>query len=283
MANETVQQEKVLSPTAYFTVQGARPTQEEAARLSALPFERKKAGAAEVNEGIKWFLIGIVAAVFAWFFGNWVIKGFRGPGVLIFGYGLAFVGMPAMLVFAFSFLFKLFGSARKKHLKDALNWVWRRAYLGEASGGRFGKEDISLSVLHRMVPDSIPFDREKMSKYLYGLRKTLDDAADRTTLPAMKNPPGDWNLSHPHVTCVITGEKEIHPSVKEVEAVLTFYDNLARSTGNQSTETICTAVLEISIVESFVNASGYWFPYDLYPSIKAVANPESPDKGGETL
>lgn len=282
MANET-KQENTLSPTARFAVRGARPSQQEAAHLTTLPFARKRPGAAEVKEAVKWFFGGIAMAILAWFVGNWVIKGFRGPGVLIFGYGLAYLGAPLSLIFALVSLSKLFGSARKKKIKDALNWQWQTALLGDDRvNTRFGKPAYALSTLRRMVPDGVPFDDGKASAYIEGLRKQLSDAADQTTLTAKKTPPGDWNLTSPSITCVITGQTELFPGVQEVEALLTFYDRLSRSVGNQKTETICSAVLEISIVESFVNASGYWFPYELCPVIEAVANQEPQNNEEET-
>lgn len=265
-------QDKTLCPTAHFVVRGARPSQEEAARLSALTIGRKLPGKAEIKHAVIWFLVGAGVAALAWFFGRWALRGLEGPAKAIFGYGPAYVGAPAMAIFALYNLFQLFGSARKKTVKAALDWQWRKGFLGDNIGRkRFGKMDISLSILRRMVPEGLGFDESRTCQYITGLRQTLGEAADRTSLPASKTPPGDWAESYPNITCVLVKETEILPSVREVEAVLTFYDQLQRTDNWQRTHKLPGAVLEITIVESFVCAGGYWFPYDLYPAIELLA------------
>lgn len=250
--------------TIHFHIQGAQPTAEEAASLSAIPFEKTPPSAQEVKEALKWFCVGIGGAIFAWFFGRWVIDKFVGPGVLIFGFGLAYLGMPVSAIFGVGSLGKLFRSARKKDVKSAFRWLWMTSLLGEdAVSTRFGKPEYALSTLRRLIPAGVPFSEHKVMQYNGELRKTLADAADETTIPAKEQAPGGWVEAGPIKECTITEEKELHPNVVEIHASILYKDCLSRSTTDNKTYTMVTALLKLEIVQSFICAGGYWFPYEV--------------------
>jgi len=266
MANATVIYPRGRAPdTVRFRVNGARPSAEEAARLTAIPFERTPPSAEEVKEAFKWFFVGIGVAIALWFFGNWVIRSFVGPGVLFFGYGGAYVAAPLLLVFGVVSLGKLLRSARKKKAGAALEWLWMTSLLGENSvGKRFGNPTYAISTLYRLVPKQRPISGRKIADYIDAVRRMLSDAADETTIPAMEEPPkGSWRETGAIKNLTVTNETELYPGVKELSATVSFKDCLGRSDGNNKTITMVTAVLEIEVAQSFVCSGGYWYPYEL--------------------
>ncbi|NLF29052.1 MAG: hypothetical protein GX592_14240 [Clostridiales bacterium] len=272
MANATVVYPRGRAPeTVRFRVSGARPSAEEAARLTAIPFERTPPSAEEVKDAFKWFFFGVIGAIALWFFGNWVIRRFVGPGVLFFGYGGAYVAAPILMLFGIVSLGKLLRSARKKKAKAALEWLWMTSLLGENSvGKRFGKPDYAISTLYRLVPKQRPISGRKIADYIDALRKALSDAADETTIPAKEEPPKTWQETGATKSLTVTGEAELFPGVKELSATICFKDCLSRGDGNNKTVTMVTAVLEIEVTQSFICSGGYWYPYELTSPIERL-------------
>ena len=248
-----------------FDVRGKEPTQEAAARLVGMPFQRTPPSGPEVSEALKWFGIGVGVAVAGWFFGGWVIRDFVGPGVLIFGYGAKFLLAPAMLIFGGSSLCKLFRSARKRKPEDAMKWVWLTAILGDdAVGERFGKPEYALSTLRRIIPDGMPFHAAETADYIAYARQTIERAADRTTARERERD-GGWKPAGAQKELLVTGARELYPGVKELTATLTYQDCVQKSTGgnNSNTITMTAAIVELTITQAFVCSGKYWFPYEV--------------------
>lgn len=254
--------------TVHFDIIGNRPTEEEAGSLTAIPFDKKPVSIEEVKDSLKWFAIGLVGAVFLWFFGRWVIKSFVGPGVLFFGFGGAYVAAPISLIFAIYNLTKLFRSGRKKKPEDSLKWVWETSYFGEdAVGVRFGKLNYALGTLERVVPSAITFDRNKTGEYINELRTVLSQAMDETSLPAHEEPPGDWKEASSLKSTKIESSTEIFPGVLELCATISYRDVLSRSDANNKQYNMISAILELHVTSVFIKAGKYWYPYDLIPAI----------------
>lgn len=262
--------EKVEIKTLYLEVKGNRPTQEEAERLCATPFPRTPPSSQEVKNATGWFLFGIGVAVFGWFFGRWVIRNFRGPGVLFFGYGAAYLVPPASLIFGISSLGKLFRSSRKKKPEKAMRWLWITSLIGEdRSGKRFGKPEYALATLRRLIPPDLPFDKQKVSEYIADLRKTLGNAADRASNTYRSSSEFKWAEASSTTDLKLREEEELYPGVKELRATLTFKDRLSRSINNE-TYTVTSGVLEIDITQTFISSGGYWFPYEICSPVQLV-------------
>lgn len=256
--------------TIKLEVVGGIPTREEAARLTAVSFDKKRASAEEVKDAVKWFAIGISAAVFAWFFGGWVIGKFVGPGVLIFGYGMRYLLMPVTMIFGFSSLLKIFRSARKKNALDAMRWVWMTSIIGEDGvGTRFGKPKYALSSLRRIIPSEVPFPEANIAAYIAQVRETIAEAADISTKPT-REAQTEWTPSGPMKEFSLKDEQEIAPGVKRLHALLSYQDCLTASGKNNSTLTMVAAILEIDIQQTYIRAGGYWFPYEIMSPIHMV-------------
>lgn len=255
--------------TVQFDITGRRPVSEEVQSLTSVSFEKKPVSAEEVKDAFKWFFIGIIAAVFLWFFGRWVISKFVGPGVLFFGYGGAYLGAPVMLIFGFSSLSKIFRSGRKKKAEDSFKWVWEVSFLGDdAVSKRFGNIQYALDTLARAVPGSISFNRNIIEKYITELRQTMTQAMDETTLPAKEEQPGGWIEAGALKSTTINSVNEIFPSVSEVCATITYQDVISRQDdANNKSYKVIAAILELNITNVFVKAGEYWYPYDLMPAI----------------
>ena len=249
--------------TVIFHIRGERPETAEAERLSQLPFGSGLPGEAEIKDALKWFCIGILAGVLLFIFGRWVIKRFVGPGVLLFGYGFAFVGAPVSVIFGFSSLFKLFRPAHKKKAADALQWAWMVSVLGDdAVGERFGKLPYSLSTMRRLLPEGAGFDPVTFEKYVMALRAAMSEAADETTA-ALRT--GGWHETGPNKSCRIIDEKELSPNLRELNAVISYNDQLALTNNNNKTKYMTSAKLELHITQYYVRSGKFWFPYDITP------------------
>jgi len=261
--------------TVYFDITGRRPDPEEAQRLRTVPFAKKPLSSEEAKNALKWFAIGVVAAVAMWFFGRWVIANFIGPGVLFFGYGGAYLAAPISAIFGISSFFKLFRSGCKKTPQVAFKWVWETSYFGEDGVGvRFGKLNYAVATLDRAVPAGAVFDKEAVSRYIQYLRDTLAQAMDETTLPARKEPPAkDWRESGALKSVQIDGCTELAPGVAEVAATISYKDVITRSLGNNKSYDVIAAILELRVTEVFLQAGKYWYPYDLTPVVTRAEAP----------
>ncbi|NLE24563.1 MAG: hypothetical protein GX625_04350 [Clostridiaceae bacterium] len=254
--------------TVQFDITGRRPVSEEVQALTSVSFEKKPVSTEEVKDALKWFFIGILTAVFLWFFGRWVISKFVGPGVIFFGYGGAYLGAPVMLIFGFSSLFKLFRSGRKKKAEDSFKWVWEVSFLGDdAVAKRFGKLQYALDTLARAVPESITFNRTIIEKYITELRQTMVQAMDETTLPAREEHPGGWSEAGALKSTTINSVNEIFPGISEVSATITYQDVISRQDANNKSYKVIAAILELNITNVFIKAGEYYYPFDLTPSI----------------
>lgn len=249
-----------------FQIQGKRPDQTEFEKLSRLPFGRGLPGEAEVKDALKGFLIGILVGVVLFFFGRWVISHFVGPGVLIVGYGGAYIAAPGLVILGLSSLFKLFRSAHKKKPANALQWVWMTSILGDdAVGERFGKLPYSLSTMRRLLPEGTGFDKTVFGEYITALRDAMAKAADETTSPLKTC---DWHESGPNKSCKITEDNELLPDLHELKAIITYDDQLALTNSNNKTRYMTSAKLELHITQYYIRSGKYWFPYDFMPAFQ---------------
>lgn len=252
-----------------FEIQGEQPDPAEVERLSRLPFGSGRPGEAEIKDALKWFFIGTLAGVALFFFGRWVISRFVGPGVLIFGYGGAYLAAPISVIFGFVSLFKLFRSAHKKKASDALQWAWMTSILGEdAVGERFGKLPYSLSTMRRLLPEGTGFDTGTFEEYVRSFRTAMSAAADETTAELRV---GGWHESGPNKSCRIVEEREILPNLHELKAIITYNDQLALTNNNNKTRYMTSAMLELHITQYYIRSGKYWFPYDMMPAFQRKA------------
>ena len=259
--------------TVIFDINGRKPEPTEAERLSKLNYGSGLPSGAEIKDALKWFCIGVIAGIVLFLFGRWVIKRFVGPGVLIFGYGFAFLGAPVSILFGFCSLFKLFRSAHKKKAADALQWAWMVSVLGEdAVSERFGKLPYSLSTMRRLLPEGAGFDPAVFEEYVTALRAAMAEAADETAAGLRT---GGWHESSPNKSCRITGEKELSPNLRELNAVISYNDQLALTDNSNKTRYMTSAMLELHITQYYIRSGKYWFPYDVTPAFERTETAET--------
>ena len=264
-----------------FQIKGKKPDPVETEKLSGLSFGSSKPGSAEVKDAVKWFAIGIVAAVILFIIGRWVIRNFVGIGVLIFGYGAAYLAAPINLVFGIVSLVKLFRPARKKTPSDALKWVWMTSVLGEdAVGERFGAIPYSLSTMRRLLPEGCGYEEAAFEAYVTSFRKAMSEAADETTAPLRV---GGWHETGPGKDCKVISENMLSDKLCEVQAQITYKDELALTNSNNQTNYKVACVLELNIDQYYVLCGKFWFPYDIMPAFERVdgGSSGSDDSGAE--
>ena len=248
-----------------FSIEGKRPDQAEAERLSALHFGSDMRGSAEVSHALKNFFGLLVAAVAMFFIGGWVISGFKGLGVLFFGYGFMYIGAPGAAVAALSFLFSLFRTAHKKKAEEALKWAWKVSAMGDdASSHRFGDMEYAYSTMSRMIPQGAASNISAYAAYVTSLRAAMSKICDEASEPLRAV---GWKETFPIVRCDVVGDTEILPNVHELKAVLQFTDRVRISYDNKSRDAaICQ--IELHIKQCYVHCEKYWFPYDITPAFR---------------
>lgn len=269
--SNNIQTKNDITPV-HFRIQGNQPTGEEAARLCAVPFPRTPPSKQDIRFALCIFIFGIIVALACLIVGILFIRTSEyGSRRLFSGYAAAYFGTPAMILISLLGIPKLLRSSRKKKAEGAMRWLWLTSLMGEDRvGTRFGDIEYALSALRRLMPPSLPFEESKVRDYIEQLRKTLADAADETTQPAKKTPPGGWEEAAPRITLRLLEEKELHPGVKELHASLIFQDRLSRRE-NKKTIIMVSALLELDIKQSFICSGGYWFPYEICSPIQRVS------------
>lgn len=246
-------------------IEGKRPDQAEAEYLSTLEFGSDTRGSAEISHALKYFFGFLAAAVALYFFGGWVISKFKGPGVLIFGYGAKYIGAPGCVIGAFVFLSELFRSAHKKKASQALQWAWKVSAMGDdASSKRFGEMPYAVSTMSRLLPPGAGFDAKAYETYLTSLRAAIGKIGDEAG-KSLRD--AGWTETFAVVRCDVTGETEYLPKVHELEAVLKFTDRVSKSVNNKSNNAV-TCLIELHIRQCYIQSGKYWFPYDITPAFR---------------
>ena len=251
--------------TVVFQIQGKKPDPSGTEKLEKLSFGSGMPTEIEIKDALKWFCFGIFGGIGVFFFGRWVISRFTGLGVLLFGYGFAYIGAPVLVFFGFVSLFKLFRPAHKSQASAALKWAWMTSILGEDGvSERFGKLPYSLSTMRRLLPEGTGYDETVFGEYVTSLRSAMSDAADETA-SLLKE--GGWKETFPVKSCRITEEIELQPNLHELHATITYNDQLSQSNNNKE-KRIISAMLELRITQYYIRSGKYWFPYDITPAFQ---------------
>ena len=266
MAANTENMKTGLPEAVHFDVVGKTPAQEDAAVFTQSPMAKKGVSGAEAKSALGMFFGCIALAPLMWFFGQWVIDGFVGPGVLFFGYGMAYVLAPIAVIFGIYSFAKLFRSAQKKKPERTLEWFFKVALIGDeiTKDGRFGKMDLAIATLGRVAHDASRFDRNAAQTYISDFRSLLASAMDLTTGKAKG---GGWHEGSSQTHLKIESTRELFPGAAEVKATLTYNDILSMTDQKNNTTTKIAAILELHIVFSLVRSGKYWYPFDIYPAV----------------
>ena len=251
--------------------------QGEINRLKTLQFKFSPPGSAELAEAFKMVLGGLIAAVVGYFFGGWVIKNFVGPGVIIFGYGFKYLLPPVGVIVAIVSICSLFRPSHKKKAADAMKWMWKVSIMGEdATGARFGKLSYAKETMTRLLPVGTGFHPDQFGGYVMRVREEMNKAAD---VEGEKLKKEGWTQSHPYTELTVSEEREIQPDLHELHATLSFHDKYAQNANNK-TVYIVGNQMKLDIIQTFVCAGKYWFPYDTMPSFVQTSAPQGTEESG---
>ncbi len=249
-----------------FIITGKKPESGEMSRLTSLPFEKRPPGGVEVKDALKWFAIATIFSIFTFFFGKWVIRNFRGPGVLFFGFGGAYIGAPVMAGMAISYLWRLVRSPRKKTPEKAFQWAWLISMLGDdAAGDRFGNTSYAVSTMRRMLPEGTDFSEEAYEKYVTEFRNRLTKVANEHAHEWRSKGFKESNVTR---DVEIKETLECAPDLREVKGIVTLRDELVKNLGNNKTQRVFSSILELHISQFYVHSGKYWYPYDLMPKME---------------
>jgi hypothetical protein len=251
----------------HFDITGKHPTLQEAEHLTQIPFH-KSIQWGKISLWLLLIPVGIGIAIGAVYFAVLLFKYYidHGPGEPYY-IALALVVAVIAVVFPFRVLFWLFSSGRKKTPEQAFKWIWKESLLEGGNDERFGRLTVALDIIRRAIPASIPYNEDEMSRYITGLRDTMQAAMDETTLPARENAPGDWKEKRIKKEIVIKSVTELFPDVVEVRATITCKDIFLHKISDNAAVQVVSAVIELNIAQVFIRTGNYWYAYDLMPTV----------------
>jgi hypothetical protein len=253
--------------TVHFDIVSKRPTPEEVAKLTSVPYEKRHRSIGSIISIILGVLFGAVLGVGSSAYGFSIIKSVSGIG-LLGGYFLAF-GWPLVMLVGviYAVYFYFLRTAQKKTPEEALKWVYEKTLMGSGVL-RFGGLDEAVNDLELIVPISMGFDREAARKYIAKCRDTMTQAMELTAREARGERNGGWAEDMPLTEMKIDGVEEIYSGVAEIHATYSYKDRLTREVkkaGAKEIEKLIAAELELHIVAVMIHAGEYWYPYEIFP------------------
>lgn len=268
------------------------PAMQDINTLLTAATKRKPPTGADVRKAFTLFAISITVGPLAMLFGQWVIRNFRGPGVIFFGYGALIAGPAIFVVCIIWGLNLLLRDGRKKTIEKAFEWIWDKSYYaGKLAGGVEKAEQSAASAL-RAVPSVVCDNVSIVAQYIEGLRTTIKELLDEQSaaidLTCLNKTGGEfpvagWSESEPAIETRIDNQREIQPGVKEVWGTLKVTKKLSRSTGsgnNSDTYILAVSAVEVKLFGIYVSNGKYWFPFDLLPEIHVSGEQVQPEQLG---
>lgn len=262
------------------SLQARRPT---AATVEAVLAASERAAAItgkEIGQALLNFLIACAIGVAMFFFGRWVVSGFRGPGVLVFGY-VPILAAPCLVILGFVQLFSgLFSRRRGKTPKAAFVKVWESGYF---NGLMFtNAAGAAAARVYRSLPD-IPGGPSAvdLAAYVEALKRWVEGMLDAEE--AGLATAGRWNngveedvtgwhadLTGPTLvpgSVIITA---LAPNVQEVTGVLQAVRKRTHSVSDNKTNELVRCTLRMTITCYCVHRGKYWLVTDAMPDLPAM-------------
>ena len=263
---------------AEMEMKSLRPSQEELDKLTNEPFKRKPLSGGEAKKGIRNTLLGIFIPPLMVLFGLWVIKTFRGPGVILFGFGSVIAAPVFAVVLIVMGLQLLFRDPRKKSAETAIKWIWYDSYKDALTGpiDAFHKNTgYAYGSVIRCVPNIISEKIEShilknyLQKFRNTIEKTLDEKSssiDSTCKWKNGTSTGTWNskLEFQDNSIHVDSIMEDKGSFKEITYSFKIEKVLYQVSGEDTYELHAAAAV-VKINGHYIKNGKYWFAYDLMP------------------
>lgn len=257
-------------PVFRFQVRGRRPSPTEATQLSNIPFHRTWPTAVDIA---KTALICVLAFGLAWLFAFHAWNVFTGRTEINVGvdpgdeyylyhwevYVLAIVGTPMGILGGVAAVQTLLRDPRPTQATTAMKTLWTTVMFNTRSPQpRFGHPSIAITVLRRLLPTHLPIHEAAVAQHIWTMRAWIEQTANAAVGPR------PFRAYPPSVECTVLHQHQLSPVVTEIRGRLTLKDRI--KIGQQ--DTTVASVIEIDIAQTFINAQGYWFCYDLYPVLE---------------
>ncbi|MDR1983373.1 MAG: hypothetical protein LBQ28_00900 [Prevotellaceae bacterium] len=261
--------------TVEVQMKSRRPERAEIDKLKNAPFARKSASKSEINTAVGYILMGIIVSPLMLLFGLWVINGFKGPGVLVFGYGAVIAAPILFIALVIGGIYMFVRDPRKKTVKDVFNWIWSESYkeaLFNVNDKNKGYEYAYGSVI-RCVPSVLSnrISKDILAAYLSKIQnsfKTIIDEKFDTSCKWKDGSPVDaWNSRWDEPLITAIGENEIESGLKAATMNITVKRVLKQGVSNDDAYEIDVAYLSVKINGYYIKNGNYWIPYDLMPEI----------------
>lgn len=254
-------------PTTFFRAHSHRPTVEEAQRLAQLRFPRTWPSTEETGRALVWTALGlaliVVSALMVW----GLVTGRSEPeaGSPAWAtYLTAAILIPAGLWTIATTWRDVLQDPRPTSANKALAWFWLQAITDTGAGDkRFGDDQYAAAVLRRGFPADLHLAETSAHRCIVQTRLAMNRALDE-----MK--PADWRRQGRSVTELqIINTHHLGSSAQEVHARLIFTDHYNPTDDSSSV----ASMIDIDIVQSFIKANGYWFPYQPCVFLERVNQP----------
>ena len=258
-------------PPIILNVEGNKPEQAEAERLSSIPFPRKPPTKSEMKRIVLYFIIGIIGLPIC-IVGT--LMTWRGGPIVAGSFIIGAIVSLCLPIYSFTMLLR---DARKKTPKEAFKWIWRNIYLEDTdfskdikkeTGSRFNYE---YAVFTRVIPEDVvkTTDKRSWTNNLFEIRKTLKEILEQSggkvdltcIMSGKEKYKGTWTPGN--ITAIVQNveERKVSSNMAEVTGSIL----LTKYYDTKCGEDYCIAVSSVmlQVHEYYIINNNYCFPYDV--------------------
>lgn len=251
--------------TTHFVINGERPSDVKMDALTNLKFGKDIKSGAEKKHFYKRTLIcmglGIICFYLQVIFDFYFLTQIKVDGLMVFA-------AVCFWLYGMTFLLKLARGAHKTQISKAFKWMWLVSVMGDdVENEPFGDVTYSTGTMRRMLPEGTGFDEVKYGLYVSALRNEILNASNEINSSLIKD---GWSPIGAKKEIRSFEDKTITDSLHEVHGIVRFENYLSQT----NRENMTFAVIELHVIQYYVKAGKYWYPYDITPKYIRLANDE---------
>jgi len=269
-------QEVGNQPPIIMNIEGRKPEQAEADRLSAIPFPRKPPTAYEKKRILLYLVIGIIGFPICI---AGILLTWRGGPIVAGSFVIGAIVTICLPIYGFVMLLS---DARKKTSKEAFKWIWRNIYLEDTDISKDAKRDVDSrlinehSIFMRVIPDDVAksIDKRSWTNNLFEMRKTLKETLERNgekqdltcIMSGKEKYTGTWASGNITIVVQNVEEREVSPNVTEITSSILLKKYYDTKCGEEYCIEVSSVMLNVH--EFYIKNGNYCFPYDMLHKIK---------------
>lgn len=259
------------------SIPSGKPSPQLVEQIKAASSKGVPPSVAEVRHAFATLLLMGAVGVAMFFFGMWVIRGFRGPGVIVFGYGAVLAGPIAALYGIFVFIDTLLSERRGKTPARSFEKIWNSGYFSEFSLWN-AKKATGNRVLRSLPRITGLPSREEILQYCEELKAFVN--ADLDALEGQLTATGKWTGGNTfdiskwgimEISPMLQTEPlqvtELGNGVSEVRGVVSFVRTRQYSVSDQKKYEMKRAVLRLDITSYCVKNGRFYYIVNAMPAL----------------